>query len=59
MQGFEHMKKRKHKFLGSKIIWYTLKAIDLDCGVCGLDYRMYYKLLVMSAWATLLTSRNL
>jgi hypothetical protein len=49
MQGFEHMKKRKHKFLGSKIIWYTLKAIDLDCGVCGLDYRMYYKLLVMSA----------
>lgn len=58
-QGFRHMKKRKYKFLGSIIIWYTLKAIDLDCGVCGLDYWLYHKLLVMSPWATLLMGRNI
>jgi hypothetical protein len=46
MQGFEHMKKRKHKFLRSKII--TLKVTYLDYGVYELDSWLYYKLLVMS-----------
>jgi hypothetical protein len=38
--------KRKPKFLRSKII--TLKATNLDCGVCEFDFQLYYKLLVMS-----------
>jgi hypothetical protein len=47
-----HEEEKKQKNLGSKIIWYILKATNLDYGVCGPYFWLYYKLLVMSPWIT-------
>jgi hypothetical protein len=47
-----HEEQKEQKNLGSNKIWYTLITTNLDYGVCGPYFLLYYKLLLMSPWIT-------